>query len=172
MYRRHKGLRYGLAVAERLSRKRLQRNRPCLIVHFLPWIPPKCHNPNARIGWNAGYFVWSPFLGNIVVAEIARFVQIIVASMQHRGCRQRSNFGHPHGRLVALRRRPARSRAQQRGAVLHLRPPSRWTGPVTSLPTNADRLGVERRDQSRQGLRSDPRPSGRGLPRDGRETRD
>ena len=76
--------------------------------------------------------------------------------------------------IHGLRRCPARGRAQRRRAFLRARPPSRWPRPGAPLPARADRSGVEGEDQSRQGFRPDPapRPSGGGLPRDGRTPRD
>jgi hypothetical protein len=48
----------------------------------------------------------------------------------------------PPGRLRGLRRCPARSRAQRKGAVLRARPPPRWPRSDASLPARADRLSL------------------------------
>ena len=68
----------------------------------------------------------------------------------------------PAGRVRWLRRRPSWSRTQWRGAVLQPHPSPWRPGAGAPLPTRVDRLGVEREDQPRQGLRFDPapRPSG------------
>jgi threonine dehydrogenase-like Zn-dependent dehydrogenase len=81
---------------------------------------------------------------------------------------------NPPGRVRGLRRRPARSRARGRGAVLQPRPPPRWPRPGAPLPARPDRPGVERDDQPRQGLRPHlaSRPGGGGLPCHGRAPRD
>src|SRR6266566_2571489 len=73
-----------------------------------------------------------------------------------------------------LCRRPARSRVERRGTVLRPGPPARRTRAGTALPAQADRSGVERENQPRQGVRPDPAPgpSGGRLPCDGRAPRD
>ena len=63
---------------------------------------------------------------------------------------------------------------ERRGTVLRPCPPARRARAGTALPAQADRSGVERENQPRQGVRPDPAPgpSGRRLPCDGRAPRD